>query len=218
MGADEVYASQRSAIGDLMQALKKQRLQMSEYFMRSLREQVQAELVPRAAAPRAVPAIARAAVLVAPQSLALVDEDKVALDVELEAPVWFVAPPWALPVVDEDDEEATVPTRVTRPRTEAPDGSVTVTRSPTPTIEASETSRLTVASRSTEDVVTGVDDGETASPTSPASAIRTADGANTTRLAGTTPSAVRPSAVSQFSTPVVRSESHVLSIVIEAGA
>jgi len=111
-----------------------------------------------------------------------------------------------------------VPISVTWPPTLVPDGSVTWTRSPTPTIEASDTARLTVASRSSDEVVTGVDAGETLSPTSPALAIRTADGANTTRLAGTTPSAVSPSAVSQFSTPVVRSASHVLSIVIVAGA
>lgn len=74
---------QRSTVGDLMQALQSQRLRMSEYFMRSLREQVAAELAPRAPAmPKPTP-VARAATLSVPPSLSLVDEDKVALDVQL---------------------------------------------------------------------------------------------------------------------------------------
>jgi hypothetical protein len=66
---------QRAAVGDLMQALMVQRLRLAEHFTRSLREQVQAELE------RHVPQPAHKTVK--PRTLALVDEDEVALDVEL---------------------------------------------------------------------------------------------------------------------------------------
>ena len=66
---------QRSATVDLMQALQTQRTRMGEYFMHSLREQTTAELSRQA--PRHTPAAAR------PLSLSLVDEEEVALDVQL---------------------------------------------------------------------------------------------------------------------------------------
>ena len=66
---------QRSALVDLMQALQAQRVRLGEYFMHSLREQVAAELA--RGGPRSAPKAA------APVPLALVDEEVVALDVEL---------------------------------------------------------------------------------------------------------------------------------------
>ena len=66
---------QRSAIGDLIHALPTHRTRLAEYFMRSLQEQVQAEIQrhgPKVAQPQAKPL-----------ALALVDDDIVALDVEL---------------------------------------------------------------------------------------------------------------------------------------
>jgi hypothetical protein len=66
---------QRAAVADLMQALMVQRLRLAEHFVRSLREQVQSELSRHAPQP---PQRAER-----PRSLALVDEDEVALDVEL---------------------------------------------------------------------------------------------------------------------------------------
>ena len=68
-------AVQRTAVADLMEALPRHHARMSEYFVRSLREQVQAEL--QRQAPRAGTKPAK------PQSLALVDEEEVALDVQL---------------------------------------------------------------------------------------------------------------------------------------
>ena len=64
---------QRSVFGELMQALLAQRGRLSDYFMRSLRAQVGLELA------RAEPGIKAPKTL----TLALVDEDEVALDVEL---------------------------------------------------------------------------------------------------------------------------------------
>ncbi len=67
---------QRSIIGDLMQALLSQRSRLGDYFMRSLQEQVDTELerkapkTPGEAQPKR-------------RSLALVDEEVVAMDVEL---------------------------------------------------------------------------------------------------------------------------------------
>lgn len=66
---------QRSAMADLIQALPAQRTRLADYFMRSLQEQVNAEVQrqgPKAAQPPAKPV-----------TLALVDDDVVALDVEL---------------------------------------------------------------------------------------------------------------------------------------
>ncbi|MBX3599764.1 MAG: DUF1631 family protein [Rubrivivax sp.] len=71
---------QRSAIGDLMQALLQHQARLADYFMRSLEEQVRAELSqarPVQAGAAAKPAAKK------PTTLALVDEDEVALDVEL---------------------------------------------------------------------------------------------------------------------------------------
>jgi hypothetical protein len=64
---------QRSIFGDLMQAMLAQRARLADYFVRSLREQVDTELARQQ--PGAKPAKA--------MTLALVDEDEVALDVEL---------------------------------------------------------------------------------------------------------------------------------------
>ena len=66
---------QRTAVGDLLQALKTQQARMGEYFMHSLREQVQSELARLAPKP--------AAKAHKPQTLSLVDEEEVAVDVEL---------------------------------------------------------------------------------------------------------------------------------------
>jgi Protein of unknown function (DUF1631) len=75
---------QRSAIADMVQALKPQRQRLADYFMRSLREQLKEEFLPSSKKhhpgtlelslePKPVSAL----------SLALVDEEAVALDVEL---------------------------------------------------------------------------------------------------------------------------------------
>jgi hypothetical protein len=73
---------QRSAVADLMQALQSQRARMADYFLRSLNEQVQAELT------RAQPAAAAAPRLAdKPRALSLVDEDEVAIDVELSSAI-----------------------------------------------------------------------------------------------------------------------------------
>ncbi len=66
---------QRSTFGDLMQALLAQRSRLSDYFIRSLREQVDSELTRRE--PKGLPQPAKR------MSLALVDEEEVAMDVEL---------------------------------------------------------------------------------------------------------------------------------------
>ncbi|HRD95104.1 MAG TPA: DUF1631 family protein [Rubrivivax sp.] len=68
-------AVQRTAVADLMEALPKHHARMGDYFVRSLREQVQAEL--QREAPRAGAKPAK------PLALALVDEEEVALDVQL---------------------------------------------------------------------------------------------------------------------------------------
>ncbi|HZF80662.1 MAG TPA: DUF1631 family protein, partial [Rubrivivax sp.] len=66
---------QRSAIGDLLHALPAHRARLAEYFTRSLQEQVQAEFERQG--PKAAQQQPR------PVALALVDDDIVALDVEL---------------------------------------------------------------------------------------------------------------------------------------
>jgi hypothetical protein len=71
----EMSPLQRSANADLMQALMAQRPRLAEYFMHSLQEQVTAEL--QRHGPKSQPRAAK------PLQLALVDEDVVALDVEL---------------------------------------------------------------------------------------------------------------------------------------
>ena len=69
---------QRTAVGDLLQALKAQQARMGEYFMHSLGEQVQSELARLAPKP-----VAKAQQPFKPQTLSLVDEDEVAIDVEI---------------------------------------------------------------------------------------------------------------------------------------
>jgi hypothetical protein len=71
---------QRSALTDLVQVMLAQRSRMGDYFLRSLTEQVQAELVRKPAGAAAVAAVVAAA---KPMVLSLVDEDEVAIDVEL---------------------------------------------------------------------------------------------------------------------------------------
>ena len=80
--ADEVRSGlpamptpQRMAVAELVQALQVQRLRMGDYFMHSLREQVQAELSRQAPKQDKKPD--------KPKTLALVDEEEVAIDVEL---------------------------------------------------------------------------------------------------------------------------------------
>ncbi len=69
--------AQRSAIGDLMQALLQHRTRLADAFLQSLQEQVQIELAQQPTALAAHKAPPKAV------ALALVDEDEVALDVEL---------------------------------------------------------------------------------------------------------------------------------------
>ena len=71
----EMTLAQRSTIGDLMQALLAQRARLGDYFMRSLQEQVESEMARRE--PKAIEKAVKR------MSLALVDEDVVAMDVEL---------------------------------------------------------------------------------------------------------------------------------------
>ena len=72
---------QRSTTADLMQALQAQRPRLAEYFVRSLRLQVEREIHHQAPAPAALRR--RTQPSAKGLSLALVDEDVVALDVEL---------------------------------------------------------------------------------------------------------------------------------------
>jgi len=74
-GLAEMTPLQRSAVADLMQALQTHKLRLAEYFMESLREQVSADVARHS--PRAHGKTGR------PQSLALVDEEEVAMDVQL---------------------------------------------------------------------------------------------------------------------------------------
>ncbi len=66
---------QRSTIGDLMQSALSQRPRLGDYFLRALREQVDADLTQRE--PQGVPKADKK------MSLALVGEEEVAMDVEL---------------------------------------------------------------------------------------------------------------------------------------
>lgn len=68
---------QRSITVDLIQALQAQRNRMGEYFMHSLQEQTDTDLIRQGARPAAVPATPKA------MSLSLVNEEVVALDVQL---------------------------------------------------------------------------------------------------------------------------------------
>ena len=78
-GLSGMVSTQRTAVADLMQALQSQRVRMGDYFMHSLREQVQVDMNRQPAkgskAPEKTPE--------KPRSLSLVDEDEVAIDVEL---------------------------------------------------------------------------------------------------------------------------------------
>jgi len=78
-GLAGMASTQRTAVADLMQAMQTQRLRMGDYFMHSLREQVQVEMSRQptkgSKAPEKKPE--------KPRSLSLVDEDEVAIDVEL---------------------------------------------------------------------------------------------------------------------------------------
>lgn len=67
--------AQRATFGDLMQALLTKRARIADYFVRSLREQVDSDLSRRTPGMAAKPA--------KKMSLALVDEEEVAMDVEL---------------------------------------------------------------------------------------------------------------------------------------
>jgi hypothetical protein len=75
-----LQGAQRNAVGEMLQVAQAQRARLAEYFMHSLGEQVQAELKrqinPETGA-HAVPSAAR------PRVLALVDEEEVAIGVEL---------------------------------------------------------------------------------------------------------------------------------------
>lgn len=75
----KLNATQRTAVNDLVLALQAQRTRMGDYFMNSLHDQVQSELGRRPAKPDPVPAQK----LGKPIVLSLVDEDEVAIDVEL---------------------------------------------------------------------------------------------------------------------------------------
>lgn len=70
-------STQRTAVADLLQALQVQRTRMGDYLMHSLREQVQTELS------RQAPAAAGAKKPEKKRTLSLVDEDEVAVDVEI---------------------------------------------------------------------------------------------------------------------------------------
>jgi hypothetical protein len=74
-GLAEMTPLQRSAVADLMQALQTHKLRLADYFMESLREQVSADVARHA--PRSLAKASK------PQSLALVDEEEVAMDVQL---------------------------------------------------------------------------------------------------------------------------------------
>ncbi len=69
---------QRNAVGEMLQAVQAQRARLGDYFLHSLREQVQSEL---RGATR--PEASAHAVRPKPKVLALVDEDEVAIEVEL---------------------------------------------------------------------------------------------------------------------------------------
>ncbi len=69
---------QRNAVGDMLQAAQAQRTRLAEYFLHSLREQVQAELRRGTRLETSAHAVRPT-----PKTLALVDEDEVAIEVEL---------------------------------------------------------------------------------------------------------------------------------------
>ncbi len=73
-----LHGVQRNAVGEMLQAAQAQRTRLADYFLHNLREQVQAEL---RQAPR--PDTGAHAARPRPKVLALVDEDEVAIEVEL---------------------------------------------------------------------------------------------------------------------------------------
>ncbi len=77
--------AQRAAIADMLQALKTQRQRLADYFMRSLRDQVHAELITSTQPAAAAPLVLASTEPKPLQnlSLSLVDDETVALDVEL---------------------------------------------------------------------------------------------------------------------------------------
>jgi hypothetical protein len=74
-GMVKMPSAQKTAVADLLHALQVQRLRMGEYFLHSLREQINADT--RKQAPAAKPGVDKKL------SLSLVEEDEVAVDVEL---------------------------------------------------------------------------------------------------------------------------------------
>ncbi len=80
-GLAGLHGAQRNAVGELLQALQIQRLRLGDHFLRSLREQVQAEL--RRGVRPDTGAHGNPAPRGRPQVLALVDEEEVAVEVEL---------------------------------------------------------------------------------------------------------------------------------------
>ncbi|MBA4176995.1 MAG: hypothetical protein C0505_10620 [Leptothrix sp. (in: Bacteria)] len=75
-GLAQMAPVQRSTVGDLMQALLSQRSRLGDYFIRSLQEQVGLTLARR-------PAVSHEPTPARRMSLSLVDEEVVAMDVEL---------------------------------------------------------------------------------------------------------------------------------------
>lgn len=73
-----LHGVQRNAVGDMLQATQAQRTRLAEYFLHSLREQVQAELRRGTRLETSAHAVRPT-----PKTLALVDEDEVAIEVEL---------------------------------------------------------------------------------------------------------------------------------------
>lgn len=76
-GLAEMTPLQRATVGDLMQALLAQRARLADYFMRSVQEQVETHLNGKPGSGRPADAAAQR------MSLSLVDEEVVAMDVEL---------------------------------------------------------------------------------------------------------------------------------------
>jgi hypothetical protein len=72
---------QRTLLADMLKVAQTQRQRLADYFLRNLREQVEAEL--RLSGKPAASGTARPAAAAKPQALALVDEDEVAIEVEL---------------------------------------------------------------------------------------------------------------------------------------
>ncbi len=80
-GLPGMNSTQRTAVADLLQGLQTQRLRMGDYLMHSLREQVQSELSRQATATAGVKKPEKK------RTLSLVDEDEVAVEVELASAI-----------------------------------------------------------------------------------------------------------------------------------